>query len=80
MADDVYYVYRGQSYSKGEATVMTLYEIRGGREVFIWDGYRYPNSPVLRCYPRKATKCGLGDGVDRPMFKIHENELVYERK
>lgn len=80
MAEDVKYVYRGESYTKGKAAVMTIYEIRRGLEVFIWHGYRYPNSPILRCYPHKATACGIGDGISRPMFRMHENKLVSERK
>ena len=35
MADGVTYVYRGESYSQDDKAVMTIYEVRGGHDVFI---------------------------------------------
>lgn len=79
MADSVRYIYKGQSRSKGECAVMTIYEERNGHEAFVFEGYRRGNDPRITCYPHHATTWGARDGIRRDKFVIHERELVYKR-
>lgn len=79
MAGEVSYVYRGESYSRGSCAVMTIYEVRGGHDVFIWDGYRPHNSSIITCYPRRATMWGARDGIKRDKFKMNDKNLTVKQ-
>lgn len=80
MADGATYVWKGESFSRGNCMVLTIYEVRNNHDVFIWDGYRPQNSSIITCYPRRATMWGVRDGVKRNKFKISDNEIVVRRE
>ena len=79
MADGVTYVYKGESISVEDKVKMTIYEVRGGHEVFIWDGYRPHNSSIITCYPRRATMWGARDGIKRDKFKLDDKNLTVKQ-
>lgn len=79
MADGVTYVYKGESISVEDKVKMTIYEVRGGHEVFIWDGYRPQNSSIITCYPRRATMWGARDGIKRDKFKLDDKNLTVKQ-